>query len=445
MKKPDEPTLPPDDDLADAPELRAALDAWETPAPPVGFVDRVMSAHTGIPQAQSVTSSRRPWRVVAPVALAAAALLVALPRTWLPSRGDWRVDVARELKLGGRAVAAASAGAQLRWDVRLGGATHVTQDSGTIFYRVEPGSTFVVETPAGTVTVQGTCFQVDVDTSGRQVMGMQNGKQVAMGALVGATLSTAVLVTVYEGKVAFANTGGQQVLTAGQSAVATSTQAPQRVDARSQALEQDNRNLRAQRRDLQEQLDALEQQLKSMMMAQANGQDPLVAENRALRDQLASVRRQLEAERAEQQQRAGETVPWPANLGPQYQEEGLKKSFLEAISAAGMQGDVKSIDCTEFPCVVYGEARLEGDKKVAEKRLEAFEQQFYKAYPENEHSVHQSLWTTSEKGPDGTPQQRANFAMSVYPKDTVDEDTRNKVRKRLRHRNEQYMQSALDP
>jgi len=82
---------------------------------------------------------------------------------------------------------------------------------------VEPGGAFVVDTPAGMVTVRGTSFRVEVKA-------MTKSMQVASGALLGAL----VVVGVYEGKVLFANDRGAVTLGAGEAAQAGADSAPTR-------------------------------------------------------------------------------------------------------------------------------------------------------------------------------------------------------------------------
>jgi hypothetical protein len=93
----------------------------------------------------------------------------------------------------------------------------VVQDAGEAFYRVEPGGAFVVATPAGEVTVTGTCFRVEVVSMKKETM---------VGAAVGAALSAAVLVTVYEGKVILANERGKTEVAAGERATMATGGAP---------------------------------------------------------------------------------------------------------------------------------------------------------------------------------------------------------------------------
>jgi hypothetical protein len=84
----------------------------------------------------------------------------------------------------------------------------VSQRAGDVFYRVERGGGFEVETPHGTVRVTGTCFRVELDTMKKPWQGV-----------VGAAIGAALVVTVYEGSVLFASRdGSERAVTAGQVA-----------------------------------------------------------------------------------------------------------------------------------------------------------------------------------------------------------------------------------
>jgi hypothetical protein len=195
-------------------------DAWEAVGPTPGFADRVVE-RAGTPK------MRFPWRVA--VALSAAVALAAL--VWLvfdgePARGALRATERTELAIADRAVAVAEEGAELEWESAA--ATVVEQRDGNVFYRVERGGPFSVQTPLGTVTVRGTCFRVEVDRM--RSLSRVASKQSVAAAGIGAALSAAVVVTVYEGQVVVANDRGETVLHAGERAGIADGRAPGRAE-----------------------------------------------------------------------------------------------------------------------------------------------------------------------------------------------------------------------
>jgi len=210
------------DDLE--PELgaaeRARLEAWTADAPPADLADRVIAAARGEPATSHtpVAGPRRHARVVAAflagalVTAAATVVIVRRPDSAHRAAAGARVTTAREsIALGHRGIAVAEPGASLAWHVDADGAARVEQSAGDVFYRVEPGGTFVVATAAGEVRVTGTCFRVEIQ--------MKPSASSLKGAAVGAALAAVVVVTVYEGGVVVAGSNGDQRVAAGERVV----------------------------------------------------------------------------------------------------------------------------------------------------------------------------------------------------------------------------------
>ncbi len=155
--------------------------------------------------------------------VAAAAMALSLRSSGVPDKGRGTAAATFEelrwmneresIALGGRGIAVAEAGAALAWR-RTGDRARVEQEAGDVFYRVDPGGPFTVTTAAGEVRVTGTCFRVEV-------ISMKPSKQGWIGAAAGAALATAVVVTVYEGKVVVASPSGSAQVRAGERATLT--------------------------------------------------------------------------------------------------------------------------------------------------------------------------------------------------------------------------------
>ncbi|MEM7159439.1 MAG: FecR domain-containing protein [Myxococcota bacterium] len=223
---------------------------WEPATPPDGFAERVVEAwrqsegapevvalETSEPEAAApvtvrepeVTPRRRvPWGWVAgATAIAAATVLwLARPSGYEATRGQVDLVSRETITLPGRAVMVGEAGSELRWRVDDQGVARIEQDSGSVFYRVDSGPAFDVVTPYGTVEVTGTCFSVEVNPMFKDNPKLTSG-------LVGAALATAVVVTVYEGRVALADDSASVTVDAGQRAGAGPGHAPHRLDSES--------------------------------------------------------------------------------------------------------------------------------------------------------------------------------------------------------------------
>jgi hypothetical protein len=250
------------------------FDAWEPQEPPSDFAERVVTASRT--EAKPRGLGRRVAGGALVLAAAAAAVLVLGRRA--PSAGEIRAEARQEAPLGGRAIAVLEPGAHVAWR-----GDDVTQDRGDVFYRVEPAERFVVHTPAGDVTVHGTCFRVKV--RGEDPM---NKRDVKSGAL-GAALSAMAFVAVYEGKVAVSHAGERVELAAGEAAQATSSgvtraesiAAGERgFDAKAaddEPLTRANANLADAVREYKERLEAIERQKKSLETQLHDAQDKLAA------------------------------------------------------------------------------------------------------------------------------------------------------------------------
>ncbi len=191
---------------------RETLLAYEAPRAPADMADRVLAG---------LRASGRPRPVWRRWAIAAAAVAAALSVAALLLRGEGDrgssghriVDARVSIAIGGRAVAVAEAGSELAWTVLADGAASVGQRSGNVFYRVTPGKAFVVSVPGARIRVLGTCFRVEVRD-------MRSRNKILAAGGIGAAVTAAVLVTVYEGRVLLGNEQGEVELAPGEQGAA---------------------------------------------------------------------------------------------------------------------------------------------------------------------------------------------------------------------------------
>ena len=424
-----------------------ALDDWSPATPPRGFADGVLTAL----DADSAPRARRrrwlPW----------AAALVATAATWAahrlptpPSSGSLAASGASEIVIGERAVAVHDAVAHLSWHVSLGGATTVTQTAGRVFYRVSPGAAFAVETPAGRIDARGTCFEIDVSAPSARDEGeiaMMKGLWPHLGSgLAGAAIAAVAFVTVYEGEVSVAAAGPPVALASGQRAVVATGQPPARIDAPAAARAELAR-LDAQRRalvaDVARQRDALRRIAQPPVGAVVEPDDAV--ELARLRLQVAALEEALELEQTIREEREGEALPFPEDLPHAFTEEGLREAFTDGLAAAGLDGEITGFDCSEFPCIVYGEATVEGDNREAmDKRFRALNAHLADRFGEDTTAFNTSVWGTSATDDQGRKLQINRFAFAPYPRAHVPEGEAANVRSRLRYRNEQSRASATE-
>ncbi len=266
------------------------LSAWDVDEPPSGFAERVVTAArrertSAEPRREREEKRDMPERsrlwLAASVAIGlAASTLFYVANRDVPKGEVSADDQRKEVKIGDRAVAVLEPGASLKW---VG--TEVDQTRGEIFYRVERGDGFRVHTALGNVDVQGTCFRVDLRGRERtSEMQTQDWKAAAIGAAV----ATALIVSVYEGKVAVSHANERVSLAPGQSVTATdgttlavSSQAPGAGAASEEsALENANKNLVGSVSELKNRLEMIEGQKKSLEAKLVVAEEKLEVEKR---------------------------------------------------------------------------------------------------------------------------------------------------------------------
>lgn len=204
-------------------DVAAELAGWATSEPPAGFVDRLIVAAQ---RTQAGPPPARRWvigaAIAAATAVAAALLLLLRGEPGAPDEGA-RVARQREtIVLGRRGVAVAEAGTELTWAISASGAVAVHQTRGDVFYRVERGEPFAVETPYGRVLVTGTCFRVEIAD-------MRISRPPWIGGVVRAAVAATVVIAVYEGQVRVVNARGQADARAGDRIAVSAGAAPTRL------------------------------------------------------------------------------------------------------------------------------------------------------------------------------------------------------------------------
>jgi hypothetical protein len=205
-------------------DVTAELASWADSDPPAGFADRVVLATRRTQPAPPPARRRRPLgALIAVVAAVAAALVLLRGSGGSPEEGARVVRDRETIALGRRGVAVAEPGAELTWTISATGAAEVHQVRGDVFYRVEPGGPFAVDTPHGRVIVRGTCFRVEVED-------MKVSRQTWIGGVVGAAVAATVVIAVYEGRVRVVNARGQADARAGERIALAAGAAPARLD-----------------------------------------------------------------------------------------------------------------------------------------------------------------------------------------------------------------------
>jgi hypothetical protein len=73
-----------------------------------------------------------------------------------------------------------------------------------------------------------------------------------------------------------------------------------------------------------------------------------------LRAQIQDLQASLDRLKAEADPLVVPPLPRPANLAPRFQEKALTQAAMELVREINPTAEVTAVDCTEYPCIVYG-------------------------------------------------------------------------------------------
>lgn len=150
------------------------------------------------------------------------------------------------------------------------------------------------------------------------------------------------------------------------------------------------------------------------------------------RQRAVELEQQIQIERQLRLQSEGSEPEPPPVLAERFQSAALRGAVAKALLELG-GGEVTSVDCTEYPCVVYGE--LSGVKEMEKLRdATAFD-----GYSEDHRDVFS--WTTGMRRGNGQP-ARTFFGIALHP---THADGRGDVRRRLEYRTREMWEAYRPP
>lgn len=150
------------------------------------------------------------------------------------------------------------------------------------------------------------------------------------------------------------------------------------------------------------------------------------------RDTIDDLRAEIADERALRDETEGRPVPFPDALDDKFRGDALRQTFETALAEADLEGEIVSVDCSEFPCIVYGDV-VNDDEQALEHLGETDAMQTYAGAGNNT-----SAWSRRERDDDGETDPRLFFGVALLPEAAMkDEALRAEIGKRLRFRNQQ--------
>lgn len=145
-------------------------------------------------------------------------------------------------------------------------------------------------------------------------------------------------------------------------------------------------------------------------------------ELRALRTRVRDLEQERRALLGEPNHRPDDATPLP----PRFSSDALSEAFRGALRAEGVEGDVEGVDCSEYPCIVFG--RLSGDEEDVEELERASS-----LAPYQDDVLTLLLWAVSAQEGDGRPgraQETALFAIAYTAREDSSGDDR-RIRARV--------------
>lgn len=406
-------TLEPIDPIDPLDPIDALARELPPPAVPAGFADAVLAKHAVRTRR---TRATRAGLAIAAAAAACSALAVLLVTDDV--RGARTATGIETVALGDDATVVLDPGAALAWHVddALGLDTiAVEQTVGRAFFRVTPGASLTVRTPAGDVVVRGTCFSVDVSSSAPAkdtpmapaLSGsMKTLATTTAGAVAGAVLS----VLVFEGSVDVRNDHGSARAQPGEEVRAAAGAPPRREH-------------RAQPTALADAVSIPRAEIEALRAAASSTPDTaaLVRRNRELEENLAKAREEPELVDAVKRAEEGEPAPFPPDLPARFQGAEMQRAFEAALDEVGVKGGVIEVDCSEYPCTIYGQLTTREDMDKLRKS------QALAPYATDSNST--SVWGTQTKR-DGVDVKETYFGVQLVPEGTKPTETEEKRQER---------------
>jgi hypothetical protein len=148
---------------------------------------------------------------------------------------------------------------------------------------------------------------------------------------------------------------------------------------------------------------------------------------------LAAAQSELRAREEKSLAREGQPVATPEKSEPRFEPERLRAAFADALTQTRVPGRVDGLDCSEWPCIIYGRIRGtedEMEKLEGAKALAAYERDILTVL----------LWVVTDEaanaapvpGLPGRPEQTL-FAFALYPRGLMRPVAEN-IDRRLRTR-----------
>lgn len=142
-----------------------------------------------------------------------------------------------------------------------------------------------------------------------------------------------------------------------------------------------------------------------------------------LQTRIAELERSLAREAREAGPAGAEPEPWPDGIDPRFQQDAIVSHVNRALREIGFDGEVTAADCTEYPCLIFGEGSESFDRELSQELRASGAMSLY----ENDSTYG---FGSSRQTDDGLVHV---FGIAVHPRGT-DEEEQRRIRARLQRR-----------
>jgi hypothetical protein len=161
----------------------------------------------------------------------------------------------------------------------------------------------------------------------------------------------------------------------------------------------------------------------------------------ALQGRVRELSKRLDEEDQIRRRSQGDPLAPPADLDDKYAEDTLLEAFRSAIASLETPLQITAIDCTEYPCILFGDAPGGEDLTATFDRL--YQQPALSAYGDDTARANM-LWQRLERNDSGEEVESGHFAVSLFP--ASDRDERGEtIQRRMQHRTQEFLEAGRSP
>lgn len=150
-----------------------------------------------------------------------------------------------------------------------------------------------------------------------------------------------------------------------------------------------------------------------------------------LEGEVTRLRALVQEQQASEAEVVGVVVPFPEGRTAKGDEQVLHEALRKALAARGLDGDVRALDCSEFPCIAHGRVKSVDDGAV------------HAVLDDAKRAVGGGPYASVSKFVDEKDPSKSfsAFSLALFPEDLPPAEREN-LNKRLRARKNAYVDAT---